>query len=84
MTTLLQTIYDYAQKDRAPAFLVGGEYEELSGIVEQQKKRVEALLPPGDAQAWGNFQGDSLLLRSMELEAMFRAGLSLGLELSRL
>lgn len=84
MNNLIKILYEYAQKNRAPAFLVGGEYENVSGIVDRQEKRIAALLPPGGAQAWSNFQGDSELLQAMELEAMFRAGLSIGLELAGL
>ena len=84
MNNLIKILYEYAEKNRAPAFLVGGEYEEVSGIVDRQEKRIAALLPPGGAQVWSDFQGDSELLQAMELEAMFRAGLSIGLELSRL
>ena len=83
MTTLLQTLCEHAQKTRAPALLTGGEYEELCGLLDRQRERVAALLRPDGLQAWEDFQRDAQLLQSMDLEAMFQAGLSVGLELSR-
>ena len=84
MTEPIQTLYEYARKTRIPTFLTGGEYESASEIVTRQEERLAVLLPADGKQVWEDFQGDSDLLQSMELEAAFQAGLSLGLELSRL
>ena len=50
MSDLIQVLYEYACKNRIPAFLSGKEYEELQEIVEQQETRLTALLPPGGTQ----------------------------------
>lgn len=84
MSDLIRALYEYACKNHIPAFLSGKEYEELQEIVEQQETRLTALLPPGGIQTWKDFSGDSFLMQSMELEAAFRAGMSIALELTRL
>ena len=83
MTEPVRTLYEYACKTRVPALLSGKDYEELRKNVERQEDRLAALLPPGGTQTWDDFSGDSFLMQSMELEAAFQAGLSLGLELAR-
>lgn len=83
MSDLIRALYEYACKNRIPAFLAGKEYEELREIVERQETRLTALLPPGGVQTWKDFSGDSFQIQSMELEAAFRAGMSIALELSR-
>ncbi len=83
MTKMLQALYQHARENCAPAFLVGGEYEDLGRALDRQEKEITALLLSDNVQVWNDFQRDCELLRSLELEAMFQAGLSVGLELSR-
>ena len=84
MLDTVRILYEYTLKNRVPAFLTGEEYEEQCRSTEQQEERLRRLLPPEGQQSLVDYAGDSRIKGDLELEAMFQAAFSLGMELSRL
>lgn len=85
MTELIETLFNYINENR-----IGCTHEEIlrqAAIhrdLEQTEGAIAGLLPPEGRRQfedyiWKNFQAQELAL-----ECTFRAGLSIGLELSRL
>ena len=85
MTTLLQALYtytyenrmQYAQEDKL-------RYNESSRIAEQAKKELREMLSEEGQKRLEEYVEEEGTKQSLELKTMFRAGLSIGLELSRI
>lgn len=85
MTELLQALYTYACENRmtyAPEDRA--QLRESSRVLDRIKQRLTEHLSEKDQKLFENYIGEEKLLQDLELEAMFQAGLSMGLELSRL
>lgn len=84
MLDTVRILYEYTLKNRVPAFLTGEEYEEQCRAIEKQEEELRRLLSPEGQQLLKSYSRDLELKGTMELEAMFQAAFSLGMELSRL
>lgn len=85
MDMLLKTLYEYAYRHRMLFYLEDEtQFHECEIMSERNRKELRRLLSEEGRAYLENYDGEQRLQRSLELEAMFRAGLSLGLELSRL
>ena len=84
MLDTVRILYEYTLKNRVPAFLVGEEYEEQCRVTERQEEKLRKLLPPEGQQPLADYSSDIKMKGDMEMEAMFQAAFSLGMELSRL
>lgn len=84
MNTLLRTLYDYAFEHRMPLCLEEEpSYRECGAATERQLRELRRLLDGEGARRLEDYVDDMELLYTLKLEAMFQAGLSVGLELSR-
>lgn len=84
MTELMQTLYQYGAKARISCGLDDYEqYCESEKSTERNLQALRELLTPEALQKLENYLGDQNTLHDLALEAMFRAGLSIGQELSR-
>lgn len=77
-------LYEHSQKNLVPAYLVGTEYDGCSEIVKRHEAALRQLLPEEGQERWEKYMDECALLAFIEHEAYFRAGLSLGQQLSRL
>lgn len=85
MDTLLRTLYDYAFEHRMARCLEEEpSYHECGATTERQLRELRGLLDTEGARRLEDYVDDMELLHTLKLEAMFQAGLSVGLELSRL
>ncbi len=84
MLDTVRILYEYTLKNRVPAFLTGEEYEEQCRAIEKQEEELRRLLPPEGQQLLKSYSRNLELNGTMELEAIFQAAFSLGMELSRL
>ena len=85
MTPLVETLYHYALEHRADQYLhlEEPEYTDNQHMVTQALKRLQAM--GGEARECAeNLEYGAAVQTGIEREALFQAGLSLGLELSRL
>ena len=85
MTELIRILYDYAFERQMPYYLDDEvQYHESNIMSDQQYKDLQQLLGKDGQQRLEDYTDDLRTKHNMELEAMFRAGLALGQELSRL
>ena len=85
MTDLLQLLCGYARDRRLPAYLAEiPQYQEIKSMARQNCDALRRLLSEEGRLRLENCAGEEEFLRGLELDAMFRAGLTMGLELSRL
>lgn len=85
MNTPLETLYVYACENR----ITYSHEDRLkcshsADLSEQAKKELMEMLPSEGQRRFQDYIREEQLLQTLELESMFRAGLSIGLELSRL
>ena len=85
MATLLQALFTYAYENRM-VYTQENRFKikELSRVSDQTKKQVTELLPEKSRELFDSYIEDEQLIQGLELEAIFRAGLAIGMELSRL
>lgn len=84
MTHLEQILLEYAQENLVPAYLVGTSYQCSADAIEQCEITLRQMLPENGRQRLEEYLTERLLLESMEQEAHFRAGLRIGMLISRL
>ena len=85
MTELIRILYDYAFEHQLDYYLDDQtQYRESEIITDRQYTDLQKLLGRDGQQRLDDYTGDLRTKHNMELEAMFRAGLALGQELSRL
>lgn len=85
MTNLLRTLYTYAQENRmaySPEDKL--QLRKSSLMAEQAKEKVLELLSEDDRAQFECYMEEEDTVQLLELGAIFRAGLAIGLELSRL
>lgn len=85
MESLLQALYIYACERRA----IYSHEERLkchqsACTAERAQKEIMDMLPEAGQSRFKDYIEEEHLLEELELESMFRAGLAIGLELSRL
>lgn len=81
MTDIMRVLYEYVETERLPAYLPPREYQEVSQLTDRLSRRLRDLLPNDDWDTVTKYEDAAAELHSMELEAMFRAALSLAGEL---
>ena len=85
MATLLQALFTYAYENRMVYTREDRfKIKELSRVSDQTKKQIAELLPEKSQELFDSYIEEEQLIQGLELEAIFRAGLTIGLELSRL
>ena len=85
MTELMRILYDYALERQMDHYLDDlTQYHESDVITDQQYAGLQKLLDEAGRQQLENYTDDLRAKHSMELEAMFHAGLSLGQKLAHL
>ena len=85
MTELLQAIYEYARQTQCLSSLEEEKlYQESREVCQRNYQTLCTTLPEKAFCCLQNYTGEMAFIHSLELEAMYRAGLSIGLELSRL
>ena len=85
MPTLLEALYTYAQKNRTAYTLEdGAQIKESGDMSDRARKELLSMLPEKGRETLLNYISEEELIQGLELEAAFRAGLSIGLELSPL
>lgn len=85
MTELMRILYDYALERQMDLYLDDlTQYRESGIVTDQQYAALQKQLDEPGRQRLENYTDDLRTKHSMELEAMFYAGLSLGQKLSRL
>lgn len=85
MTKLLQSLYTYAYENR----LVYSQEDRLkikesNRISEQTRKQLTEMLSANGLELFECYIEEEQLIQGLELEAIFCAGLTIGMELSRL
>ena len=85
MTKLLQALYTYAYENR----LVYSQEDRLkikesNRISEQTRKQLTGMLSANGLELFECYIEEEQLIQGLELEAIFCAGLTIGMELSRL
>ncbi|MDE7221430.1 MAG: hypothetical protein K2O45_17755 [Oscillospiraceae bacterium] len=85
MNELVRILYDHAYEHRMPYYLDDeSQYRESSIMIDRQYKDLQKMLTADGQQRLEDYAGEKSVLHDLELEAIFRAGISIGLELSRL
>ena len=85
MTELMRILYDYALERQMDFYLDDlTQYRESGVVTDQQYAALQKLLGEPGRQRLEDYTDDLRFRHSMELEAMFHAGLALGQELTRL
>lgn len=85
MTELIRILYDYAFERQMTYYLDDlTQYHESDVITDRQYAGLQKLLDEAGRQQLENYTDDLRTKHSMELEAMFHAGLSLGQKLAQL
>lgn len=84
MTETMQIIFAYAREKRIPGYLAHHEYEVCDEAAESRAEALLQSLPTAQREQLEEYFEDAGRRTSMELEAAFQAGFSLGLELTRL
>ena len=85
MTDLLQAIYQYAHSTLSlPTREEEKLFRETGECSERAQQKLTARLSEEDRARFQSCLDDMTILHSLELEAMFLSGLSIGMELSRL
>lgn len=85
MTELIRILYDYAYDRYMQAYLDDAtQYHECDAASSSQYRNLQEHLSPELQQRLEDYRDDLKLMYRLELEAMFRAGLTLGQRLSRL
>lgn len=85
MTHLLKTLFTYAQENRIVySRETKAQVRQSIQLTEQAEAELMEQLSEKGRQQLENYIQEEELLQCLELEAIFRAGLSIGLELARL
>lgn len=85
MPELIRILYDYAFEHQMEFYLDDrAKFCDCEAMLEYQYAALQKQLSEAGLQNLENYTDDMRGKHSMELEAMFRAGLSIGQELSRL
>ena len=84
MITLLQALYTYIQENRLMPYLSDTEYRETRRLADRHEDALRSHLPPEDAGKLDLLLENLQEAHTYEQEAMLRAALALGLELSQL
>lgn len=85
MTELMRILYDYASRYRLAGSMEDCEqYNESDKSAERNLKVLKETLNEQELERLENYLGEQQLIQALECEAMFCAGFSIGLELSRL
>lgn len=85
MPELIRILYDYAFERQMTFYLDDlTQYHESDVITDRQYAALQKLLDETGRQQLENYTDDLRTKHSMELEAMFHAGLAMGQKLTRL
>ena len=84
MTELMQILYDYASSYRLAGSMADCEqFNESEKLAKSSLKDLQEALNEQELKKLQNYLGEQQILQDLEREAIFRAGFSIGLELSR-
>jgi len=83
MQDTIQTLFERALDERIPAYLVGEEYEESTRILERQEAHFLSLLSPDESRKLEEYFSEAAYKTTIKLEAAFRAGFSMAMDLVR-
>ena len=84
MTELMRILYDYASSYRLAGSMEDCEqYNESDKSAERSLKALQDALNEQELKKLQNYLDEQMTVQSLEREAIFRAGFSIGLELSR-
>ena len=81
MSDAMDVLYTYIMENRIPGYLPPREYQEVSQLTDRLSRQLRDLLPNDDWDTVAKYEDAAAELHTMELEAMFRAALSLAGEL---
>ncbi len=85
MTTLFQALYTYTYENRMQYTREDKlQYSQSSRIAERMEKEPREMLSEEGLQRLDEYLEEEGAIQSLELKTMFRAGLSIALELSRI
>ena len=85
MTELTRILYDYATRYKLCGSMEDCEqYKESTEIMERSMKKLREKLNDEEKQLLENYIDEQTLIQALDMESSFRAGLSIGLELSRM
>lgn len=84
MTDLMRTLYTYTQENLIPTYLANTRYRHYYAIAGQKESKLLELLPEEGKKFLDEYSDLLTNCHSIEMEVMFRAGVTVGLELSRL
>lgn len=85
MTELIRILYDYAFESQMHYFMNDmAQYHESDVMTDQQYASLQKLLDENGRQCLEDYTDDLRTKHSMEMEAMFHAGLSMGQKLAHL
>ena len=84
MSDSMEILFSYAQEWlEKPLLLSEPQYAEVQHCVNEQEKRLRAMLSDEAKKCLDNFLDEQKLLLLFKNQAMFRAGFRLAMELSR-
>ena len=84
MTSIFETLYTYAAENRIPAYLVGSDYQACECVIQNTEEKLRRVLSEEGQELLEKYIAAAIDSSSIQMEAAFQVGLSLGLELSRL
>lgn len=85
MTELLETLFTYACENKIIySHEENQQRQSIYRTLERAEEEITETLTPEKRPQFKNYIQDSRKAQGLELEAIFRAGLAIGLELSRL
>lgn len=82
--TLMEALYQYASEERLFAYLAGTGYNRRRLCMERRERDLRAALDEEQTLRLEQLLDGQFDLRCMEDDALFRLGVSIGLELSRI
>lgn len=83
MRNLFRILFDYAMEERIPSYLTGNEYKNCTLALQKEEKHFLSLLSPEEARRLEEYFSDASYHGAQEMEAAFRAGIAVALDLLR-
>lgn len=84
MTAIVEKLYQYAVEKNFHPYLDIAEHNYHTQAEEKAEADIRQLLPPDQHRLLEDLQQSRNNISSVELEAVFQSGLTIGMELSRL
>ena len=81
MRDAVKILFDCAMEVRIPSYLTGNEYKNCTLALRREEKYFLSLLPPEEALRLEEYFADANCHGAQEMEAAFRAGIAVALDL---